>query len=657
MYLCMYVYIGTGPYLNCSETTTSSSSTFSTSTPLKKSAPKSKWRSKKKQKIIVDDQTTITIITESSKKKGLSNDRSNVDSPSLLVADFPDCSKLSPVAKLHVETVSQQQNHQQLQQQNHQQQQLATSNQQQQFQQQFQQESQLQQQQQQQLEEQQNSPHHDLSSRKEMIEMLDCEITLDYLLRNGAINIEEFNQLREDEGSAPFYNYHYQDQDGDRDHHHHRRVGGGGDTDADVLAVDEGGETKKNGDDDDGDGDRKDDGKKKKKKGIKDKCSSSSSRKKQPESICNNNNENNKEAQPNKDTADFQLKQLEQHRQQMKRNKKLLEIIETRGLHGRNLFTNALRLTGQHFLANMADDGVRIRALSGSGYLSKSRHKGQVELYMRVKSVQSIDDETFKLVSRMLHKDWISLQDIQSKFSSLRRQQQQRNSALLNAQIIDHQQQQNNNKNNKKSFNNKRNNNNKNDDDDKGGCFCCCFGRNKMNGADDAVMFEKMKLNNLDDIVIVQQPTTTATTNKNSHGQEAVGLREDSFDHIDGGSVEDLKKVSDSIQRICQSVYDQFADNHSPLNAMLVRYFEQDRGVLMLETSTCNNKLLIKCICTKLDQVTSIDQDISSNRLATDVEKILTRFLQETAQDDERMTLEFKVAQGSLDEIKVELTN
>lgn len=49
-----------------------------------------------------------------------------------------------------------------------------------------------------------------------------------------------------------------------------------------------------------------------------------------------------------------------------KRNKKLLQIIENQQ-QSRNLFTNALRLTGQHFLANMADDGVRIKALSGSG--------------------------------------------------------------------------------------------------------------------------------------------------------------------------------------------------------------------------------------------------------------------------------------------------
>lgn len=49
-----------------------------------------------------------------------------------------------------------------------------------------------------------------------------------------------------------------------------------------------------------------------------------------------------------------------------KRNKKLLQIVENQQ-QSRNLFTNALRLTGQHFLANMADDGVRIKALSGSG--------------------------------------------------------------------------------------------------------------------------------------------------------------------------------------------------------------------------------------------------------------------------------------------------
>ena len=47
----------------------------------------------------------------------------------------------------------------------------------------------------------------------------------------------------------------------------------------------------------------------------------------------------------------------------------LLKNVENNGKTAQNLFINALRQTGQHYLANLLDDGIRIKALSGSGKL------------------------------------------------------------------------------------------------------------------------------------------------------------------------------------------------------------------------------------------------------------------------------------------------
>ena len=47
-------------------------------------------------------------------------------------------------------------------------------------------------------------------------------------------------------------------------------------------------------------------------------------------------------------------------------NVMLLKLVDA-GPNGQKLFTNVLRQTGQHYLANLADDGARIKALSGSG--------------------------------------------------------------------------------------------------------------------------------------------------------------------------------------------------------------------------------------------------------------------------------------------------
>lgn len=53
----------------------------------------------------------------------------------------------------------------------------------------------------------------------------------------------------------------------------------------------------------------------------------------------------------------------------VKQNILLLKFIETRP-NAVKLFTNVLRQTGQHYLANLVDDGIRIKALSSSGEFS-----------------------------------------------------------------------------------------------------------------------------------------------------------------------------------------------------------------------------------------------------------------------------------------------
>jgi len=54
-----------------------------------------------------------------------------------------------------------------------------------------------------------------------------------------------------------------------------------------------------------------------------------------------------------------------------RQNRSLLERVELRkDVSSVQLLTNVLRLTGQHYIANLLDDGERIKALSGSGGFS-----------------------------------------------------------------------------------------------------------------------------------------------------------------------------------------------------------------------------------------------------------------------------------------------
>jgi len=59
---------------------------------------------------------------------------------------------------------------------------------------------------------------------------------------------------------------------------------------------------------------------------------------------------------------------ISEERDASDQNRSLLERVESRkDVSGVQLLTNVLRLTGQHYIANLLDDGERIKALSGSG--------------------------------------------------------------------------------------------------------------------------------------------------------------------------------------------------------------------------------------------------------------------------------------------------
>jgi len=62
------------------------------------------------------------------------------------------------------------------------------------------------------------------------------------------------------------------------------------------------------------------------------------------------------------------VSEISDERDATEQNRSLLDLVESRkDVSGVQLLTNVLRLTGQHYIANLLDDGERIKALSGSG--------------------------------------------------------------------------------------------------------------------------------------------------------------------------------------------------------------------------------------------------------------------------------------------------
>lgn len=323
-----------------------------------------------------------------------------------------------------------------------------------------------------------------------------------------------------------------------------------------------------------------------------------------------------------------------------KQNLLLLKLVETRP-NGVKLFTNVMRQTGQHYLANLVDDGIRIKALSGSGYLSKSRHKGQVELKIRVKSMK-LQQPIFKTVSELLHKDWISLEDIQTRLSSIKKfQSQSQRSSMVDripsqrcsytepaaaaqpaAMETDE------------------------DSEERGCCFCCCCccAPRKSKSSKKAVAPEPNDLGEpvltadnsnvnatpVGDVAVVGPGNVIVTCQPQRKLSACQDIRLTYIRNGNGSlkqkrddSVENLRNVANNIQEKCLDLYAALSDTSAPVHVNLLRYLEQERGILSLSTNS-GDFLEILCICTKPDHITQLQADNLSGRLTAELERILT---------------------------------
>jgi len=85
------------------------------------------------------------------------------------------------------------------------------------------------------------------------------------------------------------------------------------------------------------------------------------------------------------------------------------------------------------------------------------------------------------------------------------------------------------------------------------------------------------------------------------------------------------------------------------------RYFEQDRGVLVLGTDAGYDGLGVLCICTKLEHVIRLRDDFQSTKLANDLERIICTVDVLKALEVVGLKLGVQVNMEDLDGVKQEL--
>ena len=176
---------------------------------------------------------------------------------------------------------------------------------------------------------------------------------------------------------------------------------------------------------------------------------------------------------------------------------------------------------------------------------------------IRVKSIKS-QHESVKLVSSKLHKDFVSLEDIQAKFSSMKRHQRvstiERSSALYEQSVIPEE---------ATSTTVKK----------QGCCLCLCLGSRKQK----TKRSEKYAIPDAGNGTSEALPTVvTYQPNKQLHGSQVLtmecikngnnGLRS----HDD--SLENLRLASNSLQETSNELYALLSDTGSSAHAKLLRY-------------------------------------------------------------------------------------
>lgn len=131
------------------------------------------------------------------------------------------------------------------------------------------------------------------------------------------------------------------------------------------------------------------------------------------------------------------------------------------------------------------------------------------------------------------------------------------------------------------------------------------------------------------DVVVTCQPSGKFSANRDVRAayirSGRANLRENKDDQREKNdrSVDNLRSAANKIQEKCLELYASLSDTSTAVHVNLLRYLEQDRGILNLSVNS-GDFLEVLCICTKPDHIARLQDDRSSGRLTEELEKILT---------------------------------
>ncbi len=223
---------------------------------------------------------------------------------------------------------------------------------------------------------------------------------------------------------------------------------------------------------------------------------------------------------------------------------------------------------------------------------------GQVSLQIEVKALKLIqetydrppEDVLGKMVRSTTYtfsREWISLEDIKMKIAELLNPRPSIQYEMVDTSMEE-------------------------DPKKRNSCLCACFSR----------LFSRRKGNEATQVngrpgdkYLMKHTANGYRTDvqKLNNHQVAAQLNNSKND------LENLRNMADAFCKKADILYAVLRDPKSPSFTQLVKYFEQDRGVLVLETN-CDEGFVIVNICMKMDQLEHLRRDYNNGKLNKDIE-------------------------------------
>lgn len=257
---------------------------------------------------------------------------------------------------------------------------------------------------------------------------------------------------------------------------------------------------------------------------------------------------------------------------------------------------------------------------------------GQVGITLRIVSMQVPLDPQIKAVSALLGTEWISLEDIQTKMSSLKRSQRLSvaHPDAVSVKVTDE----------AAAW--------PTDTavESPGCCCCCCWcccrqsSKKKVsskNGKpvthDDTAAADPLNVNEINKSS--NQPATSeykalVVTYQPGHRTKSASIEciamGDATNGQFGDSMSSLRRAADRVHSRCTAIYSDIYELGSEPRIAVDRYFEQDRGILVLNTESlgAGSGVTILCICTLGEHVQRLKDDVQSGKLKSDLERVVS---------------------------------